>query len=160
METKDWLLVLGVAATFVLGIINLVYNLRAGKRSAFVNTVTSERIKWISKVRENMSKLVALSVKWMHNRPQDIADRADLEREMEHLTLEIRLQLNPKDAEDRDIERLLDRLPFYSQAVTSEEFHALRKELTSSTQALLKREWDKFKDEAVSGDLRRTGWWC
>jgi hypothetical protein len=156
METKDWLLLLGVAATFMLGIANLIYNLRASKRSAFVNTVTTERIKWISKVRENISKLIALCVKWTYNRPPDMAD---LQQEMEQLTLEIRLQLNPKDPEDKEIERLLDRLPSWRQSMSDEEFHTLQKEITTSTQALLKREWDKVKDEAVNGDLRYKRWW-
>ena len=70
---------------------------------------------------------------------------------------EIRLQLNPKDAEDQDIERLLARLPSWTNSMTPEEYSKLQGNLVSATQAMLKREWDKVKDEAVHGDLR-TKW--
>lgn len=152
MDLKEWALVFGVSATFVLGIINLIYNLRAGKRNAFVNTVTSERIKWISKVRENMSKLLALSGNLKWNPP---SEATELWRELEQLRTEIRLQLNPKDPEDKEIERLLGRLPSSKQRMSNEDYLALQEGITTSTQALLKREWDKVKDEAVHADLRK-----
>jgi hypothetical protein len=62
METKEWVMVVGILATFIIGFANLIFNLHNGKRTAFVNTVTSERIKWIGKVRENISKLLSICV--------------------------------------------------------------------------------------------------
>ena len=82
LSTKDVVLFVGVAVTLVLGIANLVYNLKTSKRAAFVNTVTSERIKWISKVRENISNLCALCDQWMIHRPQD---SSELQRKIEKL---------------------------------------------------------------------------
>lgn len=151
MTPTEIVLSAGVAVTLVLGIANLVYNLRTSKRAAFVNTVTSERIKWISKVRENISVLCALCNQWLLHRPQDATE---LLRKIEQLKSEIRLQLNPNDPEDRDIERLLGRLPSWTQSMTPEEYWTLQNALITSTQTLLKREWDKVKDESTKGDLR------
>lgn len=150
METKDWLLVFGVLVTLVLGIGNLIYSFRSSRRTAFVNAVTSERVKWIGKVRRNISRLLALCEKWMFNRP---ADNAELQLEIEQLKFEISLQLNPQDPEDMDLERLLGRLPSWRLSMADTEFYDLRNLIKKSTQALLKREWEKVKAESVRGNL-------
>ena len=151
LSATEAVLFAGVAVTFALGIANLVYNLKSSKRAAFVNTVTSERIKWISKVRENISNLCALCDQWIMHRPQDASE---LQRKIEQLKNEIRLQLNPIDQEDQDIERLIARLPNWTQSMTPEDYWKLQGALITATQILLKREWDKVKDESTKGDLR------
>ncbi|MFN0313927.1 MAG: hypothetical protein ACKVQA_02645 [Burkholderiales bacterium] len=153
---KDLLLQAGVLVTLVLGLVNLYFNIRTAKRTAFVNTVTSERVKWIAKVRENVSTLCSLCDQWMFHRTQE--STPGLQRQIEQMKNEIRLQLNPKDVEDQDIERLLARLPSWTNSMTPEEYSKLQGNLVSATQAMLKREWDKVKDEALYGDLRTK--WC
>jgi hypothetical protein len=152
IETKDFLLQAGVVVTLALGLVNLYFNLQAAKRTAFVNTVTSERVKWLAKVRENMSALCSLCDQWMLHRTQN--NTPELQRQIERVKNEVRLQLNPNDPEDQAIERLLARLPSWTNALTPEEYSKLQITLVSATQAMLKREWDKVKDEAVHGDLR------
>jgi hypothetical protein len=149
---KDFLLQAGVIVTLVLGLVNLYVNLRVAKRTAFVNTVTSERVKWLAKIRENMSTLCSLCDQWTQHRTQD--NTPELQRQIERIKNEIRLQLNPNDPEDQDIERLLARLPSWTNSLTPEEYSKLQTALVSATQEMLKREWDKVKDEAVYGDLR------
>lgn len=151
-DSKDILLQAGVVVTLVLGIINLYFNLRTAKRTAFVNAVTSERVKWIAKVRENMSTLCSLCDQWMNHRTQD--NTPELQRQIERIKNEIRLQLNPNDLEDKEIERLLARLPSWAIPIAHEEYSILQNDLVVATQAMLKREWDKVKEEAVNGDLR------
>ena len=155
MELKDLLLQAGVVVTLVLGLVNLYFNLKAGKRTSFINTVTSERIKWIGKVRQNISSLCALCDQWMLHRKQE--STPELQRQIEQLKTEVRLQLNPDDANDREIERLLGRLPSWSQAMTPEEYWKLQGLLVTATQIMLKREWDKVKEESIHGDLRTRG---
>ena len=152
MSGKELLLLFGVLVTLALGLINLYFNLRGAKRSSFINTVTSERVKWITKVRENMSTLCALCDQWMLHKTQ--ASAPDLLKQIEAKKNEIRLQLNPNDPEDKDIARLLDRLPSWTQSMTPEAYRELQELLVGATQVMLKREWDKVKDEAVGGNLR------
>lgn len=152
IETKDFFLLAGVIVTLVLGLVNLYFNLRAAKRTAFVNTVTSERVKWLAKVRENMSILCSLCDQWMLHRTRE--NTPELQGKIERVKNEIRLQLNPNDPEDQEIERQLASLPSWRNALTPEKYSELQTNLISATQAMLKREWDKVKDEAVHGDLR------
>jgi hypothetical protein len=153
MPTKELLLQTGVLVTLILGLVNLYFNLRAAKRTSFINTVTSERVKWIAKVRENVSTLCALCGSWMMHRTQE--STPELQKQIEAKKSEIRLQLNPVDPEDKEIARLLDRLPSWTKSMTPEEYRVLQTLLISATQAMLKREWDKVKEEAVNGDFRR-----
>lgn len=150
---KDLLLQAGVVVTLVLGLVNLYFNVRTAKRSAFVNTVTAERIKWIAKVRENVSALCAACDEWMVHRTQ--ASTPELQRRIEHLRNEILLQLNPRDIEDLELARLVGQLPSWSTSMTQEDYGKLQSAVISAAQGMLKREWDKVKDEAVLGDLRR-----
>jgi hypothetical protein len=153
IELKALLLQVGVVVTLVLGLVNLYFNLRAAKRTSFINTVTSERVKWIAKVRQNVSSLCALCDQMVfHPNHQPMPD---VLRQIEQVKNEIRLQLNPKDPEDQDIERLLARLPGWSQSMSPSDYQKLQALLVTATQAMLKREWDKVKDEALSGDLRK-----
>jgi hypothetical protein len=152
MTTKDFLLQAGVLVTLVLGLVNLYFGVRSSKRASFVNTVTSERVKWIGKVRENMATLCAMCDQWMLHKTQE--STPELQKQIETKKTEVLLQLNPNDPEDKDIARLLDRLPNWNQSMTPEEYRALQVLLVRATQAMLKREWDKVKDEAVKGDLR------
>ena len=149
ITTTEWVLFLGVVVTLVLGL----YNLRHNKRTAFINTVTSERVKWIAKLRENISKLYSLSDKW-YRLPQQ--EWGEMFREIEHLKFEIRLQLNRNDPEDQELERLLERLPNPRQSMTEEQFTILREALLSTSQDMLKREWEKVKQEAEKGNVSKA----
>ncbi len=157
VELKDLLLQVGVVVTLVLGLVNLYFNLRAAKRTSFINTVTSERVKWIAKVRQNVSSMCALCDQLiLHPNHQPMPD---VLRQVEQVKSELRLQLNPNDPEDKEIERLLARLPSWNQSMSPDEYHKLQALVVTATQAMLKREWDKVKDEALSGDLRKKRWW-
>lgn len=153
-KLTDFFVLAGVGLTFLLGLINLYFTLRTGKRTAFINTVTSERVKWIDNVRKNVSSLCSLCDQWVRHRTQD--STPELQRQIEQLKNEVRLQLNPSDKEDKEIARLLDRLPNFNQTIAIEDYGSLQMELVAATQAMLKREWDKVKEESIHGDLRET----
>ena len=52
MEWKDIILLIGVTVSLVIGVGNIVYNFIINRRTAFINAVTAERVKWIGKLRE------------------------------------------------------------------------------------------------------------
>jgi hypothetical protein len=149
---RDVVLYIGVAVTFVLGMFNLWHSYVSSRRTAFVNVVTAERIKWIQKVRENIALLCTLSEQWV--RHPNGSNLAELSERLERLKNEVRLQLNPEDAEDQDLERFVLRLPSWTNAITPEDFDTLETLIVGATKRMLKREWDKVKDEAQKGDLR------
>ena len=152
IDIKDILVITGLLITLCLGLFNLWFNWHISKRSSFVNTVTSERIKWISQVRDRLAELLSVCEQWMMHRTQERTP--NLQSQIDTLRAELRLLLNPLDQEDVDVERLLLRLPDWHNSMTPEDFFAIRELLIIACKSMLKREWDKIKDESEKGRIK------
>ena len=61
METKDYFYAFGIIATAIVSIVNIINNYKLGKKTAFINTVTSERVKWLNTLRQNISDFCGLT---------------------------------------------------------------------------------------------------
>ena len=61
---KDAFFSVGIILTFILGVWNSVNNFRLARRTAFINTVTTERVRWIEKLRDNISAFCGLTHTW------------------------------------------------------------------------------------------------
>jgi hypothetical protein len=157
-DTKDWILLISslaavatVTGTVVLGVLNHRQNRLEAKRTTFINVVTSERVKWLGKLRTNVSILCALTNEYLHRYGTDV-DAESLQK-IERLKLEIRLQLNPNEEPDRRIRSLLQGWPNFQNQGQVQTFEGTQEALLAATQQLLKKEWDKVKDEAITGRL-------
>ena len=64
IDTKDYVAFSGILVTFSLGLYNAVQNYRSSRRTTFINTVTSERVKWIDKLRESISTFCGTAYYW------------------------------------------------------------------------------------------------
>lgn len=146
MEFKDWVLAVGVIVTFIMGISNLYFNFVTSRKTSFVNTVTAERVKWIGKIRENMSRLVAEREQTAH---ENTDTNQGAEFRIRQLRNEILLQLNPVD--DAEQIALIENIGNCTGKGMEQQVGIFRRDLIRSTQAMLKREWDKVKRESVKG---------
>jgi len=152
---KEIFYALGILATFGLGIWNALNNSQLKRKASFVDTVTNERIKWIERLRHNISDFCGtshtLSYLDLENTPED----HELYKEVDKLRYLIRLQLNPDGEHDKVIEQLILEIPdLLHQSKKAELKHALT-DLVEVTQKLLKQEWDKVKLEANHTKLAR-----
>ncbi|WP_128003669.1 hypothetical protein [Piscinibacter defluvii] len=153
MELKDIGLFAGVAVTFVLGVWNAITNHRVSKRTTFVNTVTSQRIKWIEQLRQDIGAFSGLVYYWSHSELEGKAGEGEVLKELDRLRHVIRLRLNPAGEHDKKIEALIEEIPHYTDPRRQKELVDALERLTKSTQALLKEEWDKVKRESEHGPL-------
>ncbi|MEO5954252.1 MAG: hypothetical protein ABIR36_00955 [Nitrospiraceae bacterium] len=155
MDTKDIVYALGIVLTFAVGVWNLVLTYRNTRRTNFINTVTSQRVKWIEQLRQDISTFCGLTYTWsasnMEGKPQEF----EMVRDIDRLRHVIRLRLNPRGTHDGRIESLLEEIPQYTDPSQSAKLAAALKELTTTTQLLLKEEWEKVKKEAEYGNLHR-----
>jgi hypothetical protein len=146
---------IGLLGTLVLGIWNRISITRASRRTTFVNTVTTQRIKWIERLRQDIGRFCALA----HQRSVSRLDDPN-GTELDRLYRVIRLRLNPTEQPDRDIEGMLTRIRELAHPnQTAELASVLRSfldDLTEKTQELLKKEWEKVKQEAKKGDLKEA----
>lgn len=150
-EPKDLVLAAGVAVTLLLGIWNVFANSRSGQRTIFVNTVTSQRIKWIEQLRQDISAFSGLVYHWAITDLPDPKEEQQIIKEIDRLKHVIRLRLNPVGTYDKTIEYILLEIPRHTS--NQAKIEELLEQLTITAQALLKEEWEKVKSESKKGPL-------
>lgn len=153
---KDIFFSLGIILTFVIGVWNIVNNYRLSRRTAFINTVTNERVKWIDKLRNNVSTFCGLTYTWRASGLEGQPGEADVLKQIDKLRHLIRLQLNPDGDHDKEIERLIGRIPELTDESKTDELKRALNDLVEVSQKLLKDEWEKVKEESKRGDLKET----
>jgi hypothetical protein len=152
-DVKDLAFAAGVIVTFILGVVNAISNYRISKRTTFVNTVTSQRIKWIEQLRQDIGAFAGITYHWSHSEMEGKDGEVELLKELDRLRHVIRLRLNPSGKNDQAIEALIAEIPHYTDPSRQRELVEALERLTRATQALLKEEWDKVKRESVHGPL-------
>ena len=157
MEPKDKITLLGIIATFIVALINLIYVVTNSRKTAFVNTVTASRLKWIDSLRDKVSAFIAITVRILNpeSAPNEGQNMSALLRERDTLMHQIILHLNPHDSEDQAIQLLVSQVVgLTSNAGYTPELQKLLVDLRNATQAYLKKEWTRVKRESKSGEQR------
>jgi hypothetical protein len=156
MAGKDYVAFIGIIVTLSLGVYNVIQNYRTSRRTTFINTVTSERVKWIEKLRQSISTFCGLAHYWRFSTTKGSEDERKKIEEIDKLRHLIVLQLNPRGAVDKEIQKLVGEVVSMSSGhhvVSDDEYRSHLDQLTAKTQELLKTEWEKVKDESVRGEL-------
>lgn len=155
IEPKDIIYGIGILLTFIIGIWNLASNYRASRRTSFINTVTSQRVKWIEQLRQDIAAFCGLTYTWCFSDIEGKPEEYEILREIDKLRHVIRLRLNPTGEYDQRIEALIVSIPDLTHISQREKLKQALNDLTSVTQCLLKEEWEKVKSESKRGDLQR-----
>jgi len=159
METKDYFYAFGILATAIVSVWNIINNYKSSKKTTFINTVTSERVKWINNLRQNISDFCGLTHTWTRSKVQDTPEETRILQQIDKLRYLIRLQLNPKTENgssnpDKRIEELITRIPDLTDISKRKELDKAMNDLVIASQDLLKAEWEKVKSESKIGDLK------
>ena len=156
IEAKDYVAFIGILVTLSLGVYNAIQNYRTSRRTTFINTVTSERVKWIEKLRQSISTFCGIAHFWRFTTVPGTPEEHQKIEEIDKLRHLIALQLNPHGLVDIEIERLVGEITSMAsrhREVADEDFRSHLDQLTAKTKELLKAEWDKVKQESLFGDL-------
>jgi hypothetical protein len=126
MGGKDIFFSLGIILTFILGVWNIINNYRAARRTAFINSVTAERIKWIETLRNNISTFCGLTYTWSMSKLGGTEEEKEIVKEIDKLRHYIRLQLNPSPNAklDREIEKHIINIPDLTHETREAELKA------------------------------------
>src|ERR1035438_4942791 len=151
METKDLIAIAGIGVTFLVSSANLVYSLRSNKRTVFVNTVTTSRLKWIDSLRDKVSEFIAVTVRLLD--PDTASEKRDvgaLLLQRDTLLHQIVLHVNPNDPTDQKIRTLVDHVrELTDRGVFSDELADGLRKLRDATGDYLKKEWNRVKKEST-----------
>lgn len=154
MEAKDIIYGVGIALTFGLGVWNLIVNYRATRKTSFINTVTSQRIKWLEQIRQDIAALAGLTHTWFYSGLAGTDKENDVLKEIDRLRHVIQLRLNPDGTLDRRIQTIIRKIPDLTDMTRQKELDQALEELINISQAMLKEEWEKVKLEAEHGNLK------
>jgi hypothetical protein len=153
MEVKDVIAIAGIGVTLAVCILNLIYSLRSNKRTTFVNTVTTSRLKWIDSLRDKVSEFIAVTTRLSDHRPpmgDSVASGLLLQRDT--LLHQIVLHLNPRDSEDQKIRKLVDVVRDLSdQGASMKQLSVHLYQLRDAAADYLKKEWNRVKVESTEG---------
>jgi len=149
MGSNDVVALIGIALTFLVSVGNLIYSLRNNKRTTFVNTVTTSRLKWINSVRDEASEFIAVTTR-LSDRSAQPEKSGELLLQRDTVLHRLILHLNPLDVEDQRIKTLSLRARELSdQRGDARELAAALIELRDATGHYLKKEWNRVKEESV-----------
>ncbi|SFW88100.1 6TM ABC transporter family protein [Chitinophaga sancti] len=149
MTTTEIVTLSGIGLTFFVGVFNLIITFRNVRKTAFINSVTSSRIKYIQELRASISKFCGLAHSYANKIYKlEYKEVWELHKEADNLRFLIRLYLNPEDEYwDNKIINLIDEILLKSDKDPTEPIN----ELIKITQYLLKLEWEGAKRESEIG---------
>lgn len=151
MKTTEIITIIGIGLTFIAGIANLIVILKNTRKTTFINSITSSRIKYIQELRNTIAELCSLVTSYKL-RAYKITKKEHFEllKQTNKLKYLIRLYLNPIDKywDNRMIELI-------NQIIIKDKHDLQSKidELIVITQFLLKLEWEVVKRESKKGIL-------
>jgi hypothetical protein len=151
METKDILTLIGIIFTFLVGATGLVIGLLNSRKTIFINSITSSRIKYIQDIRNSISEYCGLFYRYkilLDNDPKLSSEKLEILRSIDKLKYQIMLYLHPEDKIwDQKIIALIEDL----RKKIDENPEKQIKDLITITQYLLKLEWEGAKLESING---------
>jgi len=149
MDTKDLISIAGIFVTLLVSSATLAYSLWSNKRSFFLNTVTSSRLKWIDSLRDKVSEFIAVTSRIVKKGEGE--DDAALLMQRDTLLHQIALHLNPYDPEDQQIGTFAERAKRLTDAGEHpNDVAQVLLELRNATGDYLKKEWTRVKRESGS----------
>jgi hypothetical protein len=149
MTITEIVTLISIGLTFLVGVFNLILTFQNVKKTTFINSVTSSRIKYIQELRENISKFCALVNSYNYRISNLTHEQSwELHKEADELKFLIRLYLNPDDEYwDNKIINHIDQIILKTDKNPTESIN----ELVTITQYLLKLEWEGAKRESEVG---------
>lgn len=154
LSPKDIIYSVGILLTFALGTWNLLALRKQKVKRDFIDTVTNQRIKWIEQLRHDLAAFAGLTHTWSASQLEGTEGEIEILKDIDRLRYVIQLRLNPDGTHDRKIAELIRMIPEYTHYSQRDKLDVAMNELLGSSQALIKEEWEKVKDEAKLGDLR------
>jgi hypothetical protein len=134
-----------------VGTTALVVSIINSRKTIFINSITSSRLKYIQEIRNSVSEYCGLFYRYkilFDDDPKISNEKLEILRQVDKSKYQIMLYLNPDDRNwDEKVIKLVEEL----RENINENQDTKIKELILITQYLLKLEWEGAKKEARKG---------
>lgn len=111
MDWKISVQSIGIIATLVISVANFIYSFLNSKKTLFVNTITSQRVKWMGELREQVSEYISLVSLYDDKYISQVgSERGTYLDTVTKLAAKIKLHLNYKGEKDIEIMGLVEAL--------------------------------------------------
>jgi len=144
---------IGVALSFIVGSAGLWIGIKNTRKTNYINSVTSSRIKYIQDIRNKISDFCGLVYSYNTKVTKLPDDKLfEIQKEFDKLKYLIKLHLNPEDTywDDKMLKMINDII-----ALTDKDPKEKIDDLIAITQYLLKLEWEGAKLESENGALSK-----
>lgn len=174
-ETSNLSWITTALVTFVLGVASIIYNMNISKKTQFISTVTTERIRWMTTLKEYISEYYSTANTSIPNQSHE-ENRlriSEMLNECNRLKLKIILYLNPNDDAEliNEIKANYELLVRWSNLIArlqnepeniginqyidllNTQFRESLENILTKSQTMLKKEWERIKMESENGKL-------
>lgn len=141
---------------FSASMISLYVGIIQNRKTRFINIITSERIKWMEKLRTEISLYCSLcwhySVSYYDKASGEISIK--MQARIDRTGTTIQLLLNRKEPQAK---KIIDRIKHMRSLIHKKDIGLLLTEidnLTIESQDLLKEIWEEVKKESIYGNLK------
>lgn len=146
-------MLIGIILTFIVSSAALYIGIKNSRKTIFINSVTSSRIKYIQDLRNNIAEFCGLFYSYnllIKDDPKFSSERLRILETSDKLKYLIKLYLNPEDKEgDSKITQLIDEIRVSIDNNPKDKID----DLITISQYLIKVEWERAKLESVKGIL-------
>ncbi|ALM29136.1 hypothetical protein SFB99_17575 [Bacillus altitudinis] len=165
MGAREWVTSISILVTLIIGLLSIGLTLKNNNKNRFVNAVTTERVKWMNKLKELLSDYLTDISKVYTINPQKSSEYIN---KLAHSQNKIKLELNYKDEKDKEIlkyihETNMEISSYFSSELNMDTYdnniNNIVKEaienISNLSRSYLKDEWERIKLEAEKGKLKK-----
>lgn len=162
METAIIVALIGSTVAVVTSFISGVYSYMQNRKRNFIDVVTSERMKWMGALREDVAEFLGLAYKQVEEESFLTNHQVSNWLALRTAAAKVRLRLNPLEQDapyDKRMLKVLDQVmaPSSERCMVADiDGFIIGFELDA--QAYLKIEWERVKLEAGTGRLSPNSW--
>ncbi len=153
LDAKDILTLIGIGVTLVISLLSLFVGIRNSRKTIFINSITSSRIKYIQDIRNGISEFCGLVYAYHGNGLKTGSTEAfEIQKRYDNLKYLIQLHFNVEDEYfDPKIIDMIKEIRDIKDGTQIGEVEKAIGPLILIMQYLLKFEWEGAKLESRSG---------
>ncbi|WJE82185.1 hypothetical protein [Bacillus sp. DX3.1] len=109
LEPKDQITFIGLVLTSVISLLTLINTIRINSKSAYLNSVTKERIESMTELKEQVAKYLSL-IRRYQILELNTEEKASFLQELEYRKFKINFQLNEEKTNELEISSTLNHI--------------------------------------------------